>query len=487
MALSGVTFGTSGARGRVEAMTDRICYTYTRGYLQYLKAQGELQAGMSVALAGDLRASTPRIMTAVAHAIVDADCVPLNCGFVPTPALALFGIRRAIPSLMVTGSHIPDDRNGIKFYRTGGEILKADEAGIREQVVSVNAAMFDDQGRRILPFALPSEDRSAYRCYLDRYVDFFPRRCLAGRRIGVYEHSSVTREVLKDILVTLGADLVSLGRTDRFVPVDTEAVREQDVTMARRWAVTHRLDALVSTDGDGDRPLVSDEHGTWMRGDVAGVLCARYLGVKHLVTPVSSNTLVDKCGWFDSVTRTRIGSPYVVQAMNQLLGDGADSVAGYEANGGFLTGDSLIRDGSSLLPLPTRDGVIVLLAVLMSAVIGRQTVSSLLAELPPRFTASGRLQAFPTELSRQCMARLNSGDQERDAAAVKALFGKVCGGVSFLDRTDGLRITFDNEEIVHLRPSGNAPELRCYNEANSPERAMQLNRICLNILEGWRD
>jgi len=37
--------------------------------------------------------------------------------------------------------------------------------------------------------------------------------------------------------------------------------------------------------------------------------------------------------------------------------------------------------------------------------------------------------------------------------------------------TDGLRITFDNRDIIHLRPSGNAPELRCYCEASTPEAA----------------
>ena len=33
---------------------------------------------------------------------------------------------------MVTGSHIPDDRNGLKFYSREGEITKADETAIRE-------------------------------------------------------------------------------------------------------------------------------------------------------------------------------------------------------------------------------------------------------------------------------------------------------------------------------------------------------------------
>lgn len=35
-----------------------------------------------------------------------------------------------------------------------------------------------------------------------------------------------------------------------------------------------------------------------------------------------------------------------------------------------------------------------------------------------------------------------------------------------INQTDGARFTLDNDEIVHLRPSGNAPELRCYVETD---------------------
>jgi len=36
---------------------------------------------------------------------------------------------------MVTGSHIPDDRNGIKFNKCAGEVLKSDEKGMSSQIV----------------------------------------------------------------------------------------------------------------------------------------------------------------------------------------------------------------------------------------------------------------------------------------------------------------------------------------------------------------
>ena len=54
--------------------------------------------------------------------------------------------------------------------------------------------------------------------------------------------------------------------------------------------------------------------------------------------------------------------------------------------------------------------------------------------------------------------------------------------VADIDRTDGIRVKFSNGEILHLRPSGNAPEFRCYSEAGSAGRATDLCAGGLGIL-----
>ena len=477
MSVSGVSFGTSGARGLAAAMTDQVCYAYTAAFLQHLAAQGEIRHGSRVALAGDLRPSTPRILAACAAAIEDGGYAAVNCGAIPTPAVANWAMREGIASLMVTGSHIPDDRNGIKFYRPGGEILKADEAAIRARSVDLPGARFTSDGVLLHP-ALPVASPVAYRAYVRRYVDFFPAGCLARRRVAVYEHSTVAREALAAILGALGAQVVPLGRTERFVPVDTEAIRAEDVALARRWADEIGFDAIVSADGDGDRPLVGDERGDWLRGDVAGVLTARYLGADQVVTPVSSNTVLERSGWFAGTLRTRIGSPFVIAGMQQARGR---CVVGYEANGGFLTQSDVVRDGRRLPALPTRDAVIVALAVLGLAAETGVPVSKLSALLPPRFTASDRLKDFPTALAQQRIADLSSGG----AAAIQTALPGL-GAVREIDETDGLRVGFAGGDIVHLRPSGNAPELRCYVEADSETGAAALLRRCLAELERWR-
>jgi len=72
MLSSGVKFGTSGARGLAEDMTDFVCYIYTKGFLQYLESIGEIRKGRTeVAVAGDFRPSTDRIMQAVRRAASD--------------------------------------------------------------------------------------------------------------------------------------------------------------------------------------------------------------------------------------------------------------------------------------------------------------------------------------------------------------------------------------------------------------------------------
>lgn len=479
MAESGVAFGTSGARGTVVAMTDRVCHGYTTGFLRYLATLGEFAPGARVALAGDLRPSTPRILAACAQAVRDLGGVPIYCGLVPTPALALHAFAQGIPSLMVTGSHIPADRNGIKFYRPHGEVLKQDEAGMMTQPVAVEGRAFDARGTIEGGEPLPPQLDIAP-AYVERYRRAFGEEALKGKRIGVYQHSAVGRDVVVAILRALGAEVTALGRSDSFIPVDTEAVRDEDIELARGWAREHGFDAIVSTDGDSDRPLLADESGEWLRGDVLGVLCARQLGADRVVTPVSSNTVLEESRAFAATARTRIGSPYVIAAMNEQIADGGQRVCGYEANGGFLLGSDLTLAGGPLSALPTRDAVLPVLAALIAA--GDAPLSALVGALPPRVTYSNRIADFPTATSRAILARLEQGSETEQLARIERAFGTIAGEPLRIDRTDGLRMTFASGDVIHLRPSGNAPELRCYSEAQDAARARQLNDAALSVV-----
>ena len=200
-------FGTSGLRGLATDLVGAESRRYAAAFLRYLRSRGPVH---QMLVGRDLRASSPDIAGSVISAL-DVDVV--DCGELPTPALALEAMRRGAPAIMVTGSHIPADRNGLKFYRADGEIDKADEAGIL-------AALADASASNLKTMAEPE----ALGRYLERHASLLPADALAGQRIGVWQHSSVARDLFVAALEMFGADIVPLGRSDVFVPVDTEAV-----------------------------------------------------------------------------------------------------------------------------------------------------------------------------------------------------------------------------------------------------------------------
>ena len=67
-----LTFGTSGLRGLVKDITDLEAYINVKAALRYCLAIGDIHAGSTVVVAGDLRPSTDRILRACAQAIVDS-------------------------------------------------------------------------------------------------------------------------------------------------------------------------------------------------------------------------------------------------------------------------------------------------------------------------------------------------------------------------------------------------------------------------------
>lgn len=477
VAPSSLKFGTSGLRGLVVELDGVPAFAYTRAFAEMLKADGSAAtSGNRVLVGRDLRESSPSIARLCCAALKDAGLTPLDCGALPTPALAYHGIRFGIPAIMVTGSHIPEDRNGLKFYRAEGEIDKRDEAAILDWHARLGVSSVPDSARTFQS-GNPEIDLTA--AYQERYRDFFGAGALSGLTVGVYQHSSVARDVIVGMLESLGAEAVPLGRATSFIPVDTEALREEDEALARQWAGEQRLDAIVSTDGDADRPLISDAAGSFLRGDLVGAITAKYLGADAIVTPVTSNSALEACGAFARVIRTRVGSPYVIAGMMDAGRTGAKAVVGFEANGGVLLGSAIERNGRALAALPTRDAMLPILCVLGDAKAQGRSLAEVAADFAFKAAASNRLKNVPGDRSGAFLKRL-----QQDEAFREDLMGSL-GGVAALDGQDGVRLIANNGEVVHFRASGNAPELRVYVEAQAQERAESLLEWGLSEAYRW--
>jgi phosphomannomutase len=409
-----------------------------------------------VAVAGDLRESTPRIREAIHASLRASGLAPLDLGMVPTPALAFACGKRGCPGIMITGSHIPGDRNGLKFYLPEYEILKADEESILALYREGEALPAASGAAPVTWDVGPS--------FLRRYADAFGGTALAGMKVVLYEHSSAARDLLARLLASLGAEVLRVERSDEFQAVDTEAVANLGRLAEKLKAVGGA--ALVSTDGDGDRPLVLDDRGRQVPGDLLGLLTARQLGAEEIVCTVSCNTSLEFAGAFRKVHRTKIGSPYVLERLLELSARGVRAVA-FEANGGFLLGS-----GFDLEPLLTRDSFLPVVAALVTARQSGGKLSAAVDALPPRFTQSDLIRGIESERAGLFLGRLREALGRGGDFDPAVEFGKLLSR----DTTDGLRMVFEGGGIVHFRPSGNAPEFRVYVESQEAKRSVELLR-----------
>ena len=470
-----VKFGTSGLRGLSTDLVGSVSALYATAFARFLLDEGIARPGSPVVIAQDFRPSSPDIVATVIGALRRLGLSPIDCGAIPTPALALYGGKLGAAGIMVTGSHIPADRNGIKFYRPGEEITKADEAAITKLAEALSN---DAEPNRIEAGTAENQERAATDLFLARNTAVLPPEALKGLRIGIYQHSTVARDMLVKVFEHYGATVFPLGRSEQFIPVDTEAVSDETVRLMAHWTDELSLDAIVSTDGDGDRPLVADEHGQPLRGDLLGLVATRFLGAKLVATPVTSNSGLEAAGGFD-VVRTRVGSPFVIAAMEEALAADRQGVIGFEANGGLMLGSDFEVAGGVLKALPTRDSFLPALAVLGTAAKAGQSLSALATAYSLPVALSDRLENFAVERSAALMAHLRASPDNL------AGFVAPLGQVKSVSDIDGLRVTLADDSVVHVRPSGNAPEMRCYVEAKDQAAAEALLAKGLATLSVW--
>ena len=335
--------------------------------------------------------------------------------------------------------------------------------------------------------------------------------------------------MLPKILEDCGAEIICTGRSDEFFPIDTEAISDTHLQflaeiVQKQHAKHGHIDALVSTDGDSDRPLVvgvnEEPNGKlslrFFPGDLLGALVADYLEADSAAVPISVNPAVHEYfqGKGVSTNKTRIGSPYVITAMREALNKGKARVVGWEANGGFLVGSEVMMKKGTLKPLATRDAILPMLCILYAAAEQDSSLSQLFERLPKWYGRADLIDEFPQIISQEILTYFSPvdatikemyfeaqrivlhdaretviGEWAYDEPRGKEFLGKIqelesvfSQGRGFdaivrINTLDGIRCFFRNGDIAHVRPSGNAPQLRIYAQARSQVRADAIVRM----------
>ncbi|MFA6610686.1 MAG: hypothetical protein WCT15_07565, partial [Candidatus Omnitrophota bacterium] len=247
-----LSFGTSGLRALDPQMTDMEVFVNTLGALRYLQSipveKGGIRAGDAVMLAADHRPSSPRIVKAVAAAIVAAGCKVDWCGNIASPSVMYYGMyagSRGMASIMITASHNPYyfnaqgeptyGYNGEKINEAINELLKREEkpllkyvqltrlleyAKLNSQLMFERNGSFksaddmDAAGKALIDEvtkALENENTAARTDYIKRYTEAFGK-VFDGEEIILWQQTAVGRDLIKEIFDELGAKVVPMDK-----------------------------------------------------------------------------------------------------------------------------------------------------------------------------------------------------------------------------------------------------------------------------------
>ena len=426
-------FGTNGIRGVFgENLTLEFIHDMTLSIGTYFQ-KGPILVGF------DGRNSSPTICKIVTSAL---NSIGIDCnvaGIVPTPCLE-FAVKKLgyIGGMMITASHNPPQYNGIKpAGKDGVEISREDELKIEKIYEEKNWI------KNTRKWGKTGNEYNAIQAYLEGIVSQVSSEKIRSRKIKVVLDlgngaQAVTAPDLckmlncKTFLVNSTIDGNFPGRGSEPTPENLSALSET--------ILQNNADVGIGFDGDGDRSIFCDNNGNVLTGDKSALVLARHILKDNqdslVVTCLNSgNAIEDLALQFRSeVIRTKVGSVEVSRKMIPTK-----ALIGFEENGGFMYGKhNQVRDGCMTLAL--------MLEMLSNS---EKSLSEEISTLPPSFTTKDKLSCSPEQ--------------------TKNLISVLSKEFPTSDTTDGIKIMFNSEKWVMIRPSGTEPIIRIYAEAKSKE------------------
>ena len=262
---------------------------------------------------------------------------------------------------------------------------------------------------------------------------------------------------------TLTAHGVSVEalRTNRDVLFDGSGpdVSEENLTRLRKAVLAKKAAVGLATDGDADRFGILDADGNWMQPNhILGLLYDYIVETRGWKMPaarsVATSHLMDAVAQFYGTTifQTPVGFKYV----GELIEQDKIAMGGEESAGMSIRGH-----------VPEKDGILACLLVAEMVAVRRVSLADQLRAL---FKRAGR-EFWPLRTNLHLPDDVKLKTVER----LKTHFSTFVGRhVKKMDRTDGLKLEFDDGSWVLLRLSGTEPLLRIYTEAATLEESTKI-------------
>ena len=354
-----------GVEGEAVNLTPEVAKTLGQAFATWLASTLDKATNrLTISIGRDSRISGPTLMQAVAEGMTSLGSNVCDFGLASTPAMFMSTVTEGFQcdgAIMMTASHLPFNRNGLKFFTAQGGLEKAN---IREILALAEANQFE---RAAEPGQVTQQDFIAV--YADQLVqtirtavNHFERfeQPLQGLKIVVDAGNGAGGFYADKVLVPLGADITGSqflepdGNFPNHVPNPENSTAMAAIQQA---VLEQKADFGIIFDTDVDRAAAVDSQGQELNRNrlialISAIVLQEHPGSTIVTDSITSDGLTD----FIEQTlggvhhRFRRGYKNVINEAIRLNNEGQESWLAIETSGhGAMKENYFLDDGAYLI------------------------------------------------------------------------------------------------------------------------------------------
>ena len=291
-----------GVPGENPNITPEVTSIIAKAFIKWLVKRTKADL-VSIAIGMDSRLSGPMLKQAFIDGAVETGITIYDCGLASTPAMFMTTVDKKLAvtgGVMITASHLPFNRNGIKFFTKDGGLEKADIAEILD-IANRGELPVDRAGGKCVEY----DFMARYKAHLVEYIrsevkaDSF-RRPLDGLRI-IVDAGNGTGGFFVDVLEELGANTTGSqftepdGHFPNHIPNPEDRKAMASVCQA---VVKNNADLGIIFDTDVDRSAIVLRKGEPINRNslialIAAIILKEHPGSTIVTDSVTSDGLAE--------------------------------------------------------------------------------------------------------------------------------------------------------------------------------------------------
>ena len=435
-------FGTSGIRGKIGSeVTCELALNVGKSLAYYLGNEG------TVVLGYDTRTTNKMLDQAICAGLLESGVDVIKIGMVPTPLVGYATEKLgADAGVMLTASHNPSQYNGIKLWNKNAmAYTSAQEAEIEE--IYANKDYISVSWDNVGTLSVNEEIKGQYIDDLVSMVNIKP-----GLKVVIDCASGAGSEISPLVFRKAGCEVTTLNsQPDGFFPGRNPEPNADNLQTLMKTVVAIGADLGIAHDGDADRMITVDEKGNISPFDSLLALISKEFN-GDIVTTVDAGLCMDE-SVNGEVLRTPVGDVNVAEVIIEK-----DASFGGEPSGTWLHPDFCmcpdgILSGLRMAEIVSRDG----------------KLSDLLAQIPQYPNIREKITC-----SKEAKVKVMENMEE--------LLTGAFDDIRDINSIDGVRLTFEDDSWVLVRPSGTEDYVRITLESRDQKRAESIKETCVKII-----